>query len=104
MMVNSMMVIMIAVVTVILVVVMVVTMMIIAVPVMVVMIESFRFDYDYDYEIIYSNLLLNHVIFLRFHHRNNRYLLFLWPSRTNGIRIVVVTKMTTKFVTNHVVK
>ena len=53
-------------------------------------IESFRFDYgyDYDYEIIYSNLLLNHVIFLRHH----------------VLTALVVTKMTTKFVTNHVVK
>ena len=29
------------------------------------LIENFRFDYGYDYEIFYSNLLLNHVIFLR---------------------------------------
>ena len=28
----------------------------------------------------------------------------LAPSRTNGIRIVVVNKMATKFVTNHVAK
>ena len=52
--------------------------------------ESFRSDYGYDYE-----------IFIRIAIESRH---ILAPSRTNGIRIVVVTKMTTKFVTNHVVK